>query len=364
MIIKVDKNIAGENLDMQKGPIKKLLNRIFSNKLVKYSVIVILFFISYGVVKRFDKISGLNYRDVASWAYQETEGNKPVDIFFVCPMVDTGKMGNMNMDYNNPKMRSKFVSAINMEKGLYDEVGNFYAPYYRQVTLPVYYLPKNEQEEYFKLAYDDVRDAFKTYMSTMNHNKPVILAGFSQGADMVIRLMKEYYGNEEYSKNLVAAYCIGWRLTEEEANEYPWIHPANGKNDTGCVVLFDVEAKDVKDSVVIPEGVKTYSINPLNWKTDDTVAFKKKNLGACFVDGDGKTVKSIPMMTGAYINPERGSLIAYDIDPEEYIDPIFGVGSYHTYDYQFFYKNIKKNVRDRSNAFFEAEKSNVRIIEN
>lgn len=348
---------------MKNGPLKKWLSSLLSNKIISISTLLILFVLSMAVIKRFDKISGLNYRDVSSWAYREVDENKPVDVFFVCPTIASGNNGEKNMNYNNRDLRRKFVGAINMEKGMYDDVANFYAPYYRQATLAVYSLPAPEQEKYFELAYDDIRDAFKTYMSTMNHGKPVILAGFSQGSDMVIRLMKEFYGDKRYSDNLIAAYCIGWRLTEEEVNDYPWLHPAEKWDDTGSIILFEAEEKGVKNTLVIPEGVKTYSINPLNWKTDDTIAFNSKNLGACFTNYDGDVVKEIPELTGAYIDSDRGSLVVLDINSDEYADSTVGAGSYHVYDYQFFYRNIEKNVRDRSNAFFEKQRLNVRLIE-
>ena len=85
---------------------------------------------------------------------------------------------------------------------------------------------------------------------------------------MAIRLMKEYFGEEKLQKQLVACYAIGWRLTEEETAAWPQLRPAQGETDTGVIITFSTEAEDVQDSALIPAGMKTLAINPLNWKTD------------------------------------------------------------------------------------------------
>ncbi len=41
------------------------------------------------------------------------------------------------------------------------------------------------------------------------NDRPIVLAGFSQGADMCYRLLEEYFGNEELYSRLIAVYAIG-----------------------------------------------------------------------------------------------------------------------------------------------------------
>ena len=58
-------------------------------------------------------------------------------------------------------------------------------------------------------------------------------------------------------------------------------------------------------------------------------------------------------MTGAYIDPERGSLKVTDVTPEEYPPQlsVFTDGVYHLYDYQFFYRNLQENVAVRVDSY-------------
>ena len=295
-----------------------------------------------------------DYSDAANWAYLETEGtDKTADVFFICPSVYGGSDDACNMPLSDTDTKESFVGAINMEKGIYDADSRFFAPYYRQIGLNVYEMPEADRDPYLETAYADVRDAFLYYMENYNEGRPIILAGFSQGADMCLRLMKDLFDDETLADQLVACYAIGWRITQEDLDVYPHLKVASGENDTGVIVSFNSEAEDINDSLMIPEGTKTYAINPLNWKTDSTPADKSQNLGACFTDYSGEITSEIPELTGAYIDETRGALKVPDVSPEDYPAglSIFTDGVYHLYDYQFFYRNLQDNVQTRILTF-------------
>lgn len=295
------------------------------------------------------------YADTENWVYLEDDKTASADMFFICPTVYSGTDDSFNMDMNDEKVKSDFLGATNMEKGIYDEDCRFFAPYYRQAGLNVYEMPEDEREKYLDIAYEDVEDAFLYYIDNYNNGQPIILAGFSQGADMSIRLLKECFADEDINSHLVACYAIGWNITDEEINEYPHLKFAAGEDDTGVIISFNSEAEEVTDSIIIPEGMHTLSINPLNWKTDSTPASKEENIGACFTDYDGNIVSEIPNLTGAYIDPVRGALKVTDVKPEEYppVLSIFESGIYHIYDYQFFYRNLQENVGVRLESYLK-----------
>lgn len=310
------------------------------------------------------KDEDIDYSDKANWAYWNEGEGKEADLFFVCPTVDMGKDGNFNADAENEKYRKSFVGAINMELGIYNEAASVYAPYYRQATFPVYSLDKEEQEKYLSLAYEDVKKAFIYYSEHTDVKRPLILAGFSQGSDLIIRLMKDLFDEEKYQRRLVGAYAIGWKLTEAEVFEYPHLLPAEGETDTGVIIAFNSEAEAVTSSLIIGEEEKTFSINPLNWKITNEMADKSLNKGACFTDYSGKIKEVIPNITGAYIDEKRGALKVTDIKPEEYPAKLFDEGIYHLYDYQFFFRNLQENVTKRLSAFNEKYKEQLSVFYN
>ena len=295
-----------------------------------------------------------DYSRSENWAYCESgDGSKPVDVFFVCPTVAFGDKDKLNMDFADMQARANFIGEVNRERGIYDGNARFFAPYYSVAALSTYELPDGEGEKYLKLAYKDVRAAFLYYLAKFNEGRPFILAGFSQGADHVLRLMKEFCKDEALRERLVAAYPLGWRLTVEELRAAPYLHFAEGERDTGVIITFNTEAPSVEWSPIIPDGVRALAINPLNWRTDWKEADKSLNKGACFVDFSGRIVKEVPHLTGAYVDMKRGALKATNVSPEAYPagPAIFPQGVFHMYDYQFFYRNLQENVAARIDAY-------------
>ena len=287
------------------------------------------------------------YAQAENWAYLETEtSEKTADVFFICPTVYGGDSNTFNMALDDDKTKESFVGATNMEKGIYEGDCRFFAPYYRQAGLNVYEMAPADREQYLSIAYADVKLAFEYYLEHYNNGRPIVLAGFSQGADLSIRLLKDCFADQKTNDLLVACYAIGWSITEAELAEYPHLQIAQSETDVGVIVSFNSEAEYVTDSLTIPEGTKTFAINPLNWKTDSTPADKTLNKGACFTSYSGKIKNEIPELTGAYIDPVRGALKVTDVTAEDYPPKlaIFENGIYHLYDYQFFYRNLQENI--------------------
>ena len=298
-----------------------------------------------------DSSDEVDYSDEANWAYFGIGEDKSADLFLICPTVDMNDEFNMSLD--DEKTKQNFVGALNMERGIYEDSTRMYAPYYKQAAMKVYDLDSDEREQYMQTAYEDISSAFNYYLENENKGRPIVLAGFSQGADMCYRLLEEYFGDEELYDRLVAVYAIGWPCTKELVDKYPQIKPAASADDIGTVISFDCEAEDVTGTFIYPEDINAYTINPLNWKTDSTVADKSLNAGACFLNYSGEIVNEVEGLCGCYIDEKRGVVKVTDISPEEYPAhlKLLPEGGYHIYDYQFFYRNLQENVANRVNTF-------------
>lgn len=319
------------------------------------AVLLVLCLFMSGMLGTVAEAASLDYTDARNWAYWQEGKDKAVDCFLICPTVTLGGAGNYNLTLDNRQSGElrAFVGALNMERGIYDASCTMYAPYYRQISLATYKLPASEQEQYLQLAYEDVRAAFKAYLA--QSKKPLVLAGFSQGADMCIRLLKEFGADAAVAKRLVACYAIGWRITEKELQAYPHLKMAQGAADIGVIISFNSEGPAVQSSLMVPAGVKSKSINPLTWRTDNNYASALHNKGACFTDYSANIKKEQPYFCGAWLDAERGTLkINSKITPQAYppVLDIFTAGVYHLYDYQFFYRNLQENVALRTGAYW------------
>lgn len=79
----------------------------------------------------------------------------------------------------------------------------------------------------------------------------------------MIELLKHEITPEIY-QHLVASYAIGYTITQEELDSYPYLRMAKDSTDVGCHRI---------QSVTKPEAISPLfknnivCINPLNWKT-------------------------------------------------------------------------------------------------
>lgn len=298
-----------------------------------------------------------DYSVSENWAYFGVGQDRPVDLFLICPTVDMKDEYNMGMD--DEETKASFLGALNMERGIYEDNTRMYAPYYRQAAMKVYDLDPDEREPWLAQAYTDVSASFSWYLTHENNGRPIILAGFSQGADMCYRLLEEYFDDESLSERLVAVYAIGWPCTQEMVDAYPQIRPAQSAEDLGVVISFDCEAPELSETFITPAGTKALSINPLNWRTDGTPADKSENLGACFTDYSGTITGEIPALCGCYLDTERGVLKVTDVNAADYpaVVPGLAEGAYHVYDYLFFYRNLQQNVGLRTEGYLAASQA-------
>ncbi len=303
--------------------------------------------------------SSLDYSKAENWLYDGAYPENEVDVFIVAPTVDTQSQYNSTI---TPGYKKIFRNAMNQQQAIYAYTCRIYAPYYRQASMNVYGLSDAaEREKALSNAYVDISAAFKYYIEHKNNGRPLIIAGFSQGADMCYRILQEYYGGDSeravsLRENLIAVYAIGWYMTEDMISKYPQIVPAKGETDTGVVVSFDCEDGTVTDSMFMPAGSKGISINPLNWKTDSTKADKFLNKGSVKQDSKTGAITSVEKgKYGAYIDPDRGSLVVTGINTEEYppVLSIFPDGCLHLYDNFLFFVNLQENVKKRTDAFLQ-----------
>ncbi len=293
---------------------------------------------------------GLDYSAKEMWVYRESgkpTAQQPVDVFFLCPTVTLGS--EQNMDVNSTASRFIFMRTVGGQKGIYSDAARFFAPYYRQKSMSHYMDPKAQE-----VAYGDAKAAFLYFLEYESKGRPFIIAGFSQGSEHALHLIKDVLADPKLAKRMVAAYLIGWCITERDTAAAPQLKPAQGERDTGVFVSWNTEAPDVTASALVPRGARSLCINPLNWKTDATPAPAELNKGAkvdsMLGGGDSK-----PHYCGAVINPKRGTV--NPVFPAGTSAPsgmnLMGRGVYHAQDPFFFYENLRENVQTRIRAYTE-----------
>ena len=298
-----------------------------------------------------------DYAQAESWAFLPVgQTDKPVDVFYVYPTIFGGD-GPTRMDITDEDLRHKADVQILINTGVFTDTANLFAPYYRQASIEVVWMNELEGEALLSDGYHDVIRAFEYYMEHYNNGRPFILAGFSQGSMALLELMKAEFHNPQWQKQLVAAYLIGYSVTAEDLAKYPWLKMAQGEADTGVIVSYNTQLPHSGQSFVLKKGA--LGINPVNWKTDATVAPAAEHKGAIIFNAvTGEIVEEVPHLSDAYLEAESGALVV-QVDPVKYnaSQAVFAAGVLHMYDYMFFYNNLKENAARRAAAWFENKKA-------
>ena len=242
----------------------------------------------------------------------------------------------------------------------YADSTNVFAPYYRQAGLKfageVMARDGNLDAAFLGMPYNDIVAALDYYFEHYNEGRPFIIAGHSQGSAIVKEVLFRYFKDHpEYYQRMVAAYVIGFAVTKEELETYPYLKFATGETDAGVIVSWNTEGPknaevDAKTVVLMPGGI---SINPLNWKLDETYAPASMNLGSLIVNEQTGEPEIADIGADAQINLARGSVITdakaapMPEDAAKIAAAYFGPDGRHGEDYTFYYNNIKDNVPKR-----------------
>ena len=277
---------------------------------------------------------------------------KAVDVFYVYPTVTGFRPETEVCEMTDTMMISGAQMVRQIQTAVFDESCNVFMPIYRQISMPK---PGSDYRAIIDyVSKFDATDALDYYLTNLNQGRPFIIAGHSQGASVVIALLENYMTKHpEALERMVAAYPIGFAVTKD------WLAKtglkfAEGATDTGVIVSWNTEGPaNLKENnmTLAPGGI---SINPINWKLDDTYADVKENLGSLTVEGKLVT----PGIADARVDTVRGSVVVTTADAKLYAIPadgaaMFGPESYHLHDYGFFFNNIKQNVADRIKAYME-----------
>ena len=282
---------------------------------------------------------------------------KAVDIFYVYPTLGPGSQGENGQpalltDISKKEERDAAFGNQRFNREVYAGSDyNFFAPFYRQQTMNAYTENQETAAQLSQVPVSDIAAAFSHYMTHYNQGRPFMLLGHSQGSAVLLELLKHGMKPEHFEQ-MVAAYLIGWQITQDELDEFPdRLKPAQRNDDTGVIILYNslttIEAKSPRI------GQSVVCINPLNWKTDSTFAGSDQHLGIVRYNRGKGAYDTIPNFTGAYIQDHY--LICPDVDPatvyNDELKELFPYGNLHFMDSWLYALNLKENMAERVAAF-------------
>ncbi len=278
---------------------------------------------------------------------KDEQREERVDVFFIHPTSyitrDRKASWNANLETEEINQRTDSRSIL-FQATVFNGSCRIFAPRYRQANLKAFFVRDTPQAKAaFDLAYNDVRNAFLYYLKYHNMDRPIIIASHSQGTLHAIRLLQEFFDGKPLQQQLVCAYLIGYQIGKEAFTEIPVGERAD---QIQCFVGWRSFVRGEIPRIVEPENGNSVCVNPLTWNITENWASSDHHKG---IMNGFKTIK--PHTAEAGIEPSSKILW---VDVHGKLEKrAQRVKNLHIYDYNLFWMNIRQNIRQRIEAYFQ-----------
>ncbi|MBD2842311.1 DUF3089 domain-containing protein [Erythrobacter rubeus] len=320
---------------------------------------------------------GIGVNDPARWqpAYAadvSSGGENPVDrardaalpnfaVFFIHPTSYLSR-NNWNAPIGeNADEEAERIARIYI-RGMaspFNGASEIWAPRYRQATMGAFLTDAPEGQQAIGAAYADVLEAYRYFLSSIDDDTPIVLAGHSQGSLHLLRLLREEVAGSAETDRLIAAYAIGWPISVDHDLPAVGLPACATAAQTGCLLSWSSFAEPADPSSVM----KAYSnslgfdgkmrgdstilcTNPLTGKFGGS-APESANLGTLVPDDSMSSGELVPGAVPARCD-ERGLLLIGD--PPELGSYVLPGNNYHVYDIPLFWANTQADVARRVRA--------------
>lgn len=249
----------------------------------------------------------------------------------------------------------------------FSDAGEVWAPRYRQATLGAFLAEERATaDQAIDVAYRDTLQAFEAFLKAIPKNKPIILAGHSQGALHLTTLLRTRIAGTPVAKRIVAAYVIGWPISMETDIAALGLPACDDPDQKNCIVSYltfaePADPKMVQDAYDGTTGfdgrprkdTPMMCTNPITG-TLNAAAPAADNIGTLRPSQDFRSGQLFAGVIGARCDSARGLLmlgqasIAKDYVVSGYVLP---GNNYHVYDMTLFWSNLRADSLRRLASF-------------
>jgi hypothetical protein len=248
---------------------------------------------------------------------------------------------------------------VQSQASAFNAAGEVYAPRYRQAAFGAFLLNSKDAKAALDLAYSDVAAAFDRFVAESG-SRPIILAGHSQGALHLERLLREKIAGKPIAKRIVAAYVVGWPVSTTADLPALGLPQCRMPDQTGCILSWLSFGNPANPDLVLHSYEKSAGfagetrkredvlcVNPITG-TDGGVAAPNDNPGALLPSADLRSATLEKSAVGAHC--DKGLLVLDGQIPP--LGPYVLPGNnYHVYDYALFWGAIRRDAERRLAAW-------------
>jgi len=154
----------------------------------------------------------------------------------------------------------------------------------------------------------------------------------------------------------------GYSVTREYLSENPFLRFAKGPSDTRVLISWNTEATSTAaPNPVLLDGA--LAINPITWTRGETTATAAQNRGSIRLDPatGGRPVRDaqghilrVMGLADARVDKARGVVVCSTVQAKDYAVG-FPLGVYHTFDFPFYFFDVRANAAQRIHSYFAQE---------
>ncbi len=324
-------------------------------------------------------LSGPDYADHANWiarpelvdnpSFWAPEGfAEPIShelpvgeasLFYIHPTTYLER-DRWNAALDNPESRRRADLFARSQASAFNRVSDIWAPRYRQAAFGAFLLDSKDASQALDLAYSDVVRAFDAFLAAIPEGRPIILAGHSQGALHLSRLLREKVAGTPLADRIVAAYVVGWPLSLKDDVPAPGLPACRAADEAKCILSWQSFREpantrmisDAYEGQVTANGARRkradlLCTNPISGTLGGS-APPSANLGTLMPSVDLGSAALAPGLIGATC--EKGFLMIDGAVPP--LGPYVLPGNnYHVYDYALYWGSIRADADRRMRAF-------------
>ncbi|MEO5587473.1 MAG: DUF3089 domain-containing protein [Novosphingobium sp.] len=280
-------------------------------------------------------------------------------VFFVHPTSYLEK-AHWNAPLDDPTAR---VLAETMVRGLaspFNQAVQLWVPRYRQATFGAFLSDKPEALQALDLAYSDIAAAFDQFLASVPAGQPIVLAGHSQGAYHLRRLLQDRVAGKPLARRVAAVYAIGWPVSLGHDLPLMGLPACAAPNQSGCVVSWLSYGEPADPAMTLaayarrpaldgqsPGGSTFLCSNPLTGGIGGA-APASANLGVLKPDKEMKTAVLVAGGVPAECRPDGFLSVGQAPDLGAYVLP---GNNYHIYDIPLFWANLRADFGRRVRAW-------------
>ena len=264
------------------------------------------------------------------------------EVFFIHPtMLLEGPA--WNADLKDEKMNESVdVWPIRHQASAFSGAGRVFAPRYRQAHVRIFSLGDSLSWAAAEIAYQDVKAAFLKFLE-WSDDRPIVLAGHSQGSFHGRRLLQEFFDGTALSERLVAAYLPGMDMYAHEFDTLPLcLEPTQ----TGCLCTWMTYGNGYLPPWLLrkmtePEFTPVLITHPVTWNSAEWSSEYADHLGV--VRPSFRLSKARAMR--GQITPEG---VLWVDAPKVLGGKVLQRDNWHSGDINLFWVNIHENVVTRT----------------